>query len=127
MSPASVFTQNPLSAQQQCQAVLRVGPLNTRSVTPCDVRLSGYEARWPGYQGTAERALQSFQELTDRAALNVQPQRVDIVQMSQRTTIEEMVQQRPSPVTGATLALINQVELQTPLELGRLVKWVVAL
>jgi predicted Zn-dependent protease len=92
-------------------------------------RIVGYapEARWSTYQGTVERAQQTFQRLTDPVALNVQPQHVDIVQMSRRTTIEELARQRPSPVTGATLALINQVELQTPLELGRLVKWVVGL
>lgn len=85
------------------------------------------EARWSAYQATVERAQQTFQRLTDPAALNVQPHHVDIVQMSRRTTIEELARQRPSPATGATLALINQVELQTPLELGRLVKWVVGL
>ena len=90
-------------------------------------RLLGYapEARWPTYQATAERTLRSFQRLTDPTALNVQPQRVTIVRLSQRTTIEALVRQRASPVSGATLALINQVELQTPLESGRLVKWVV--
>ncbi len=90
-------------------------------------RLLGYapEARWPTYQAMAERTLQSFQRLTDPAALNAQPQRVTIVQIGQRTTIEALVRQRSSPVSGATLALINQVELQTLLESGRLVKWVV--
>jgi len=90
-------------------------------------RLIGYapEGRWSAYQSTVGRALQSFQRLTDPAALNVQPQHVDIVQLSQRTTIEALVRQRASPISGATLALINQVELQTPLEAGRLVKWVI--
>ena len=90
-------------------------------------RLLGYapEARWGNYQAMAQRTLQSFQRLTDPTALNVQPQRVDIVQISQRTTIDALARQRPSPVSGATLALINQVDLRTPLEAGRLVKWVV--
>jgi len=92
-------------------------------------RILGYtpEARWSAYQATVERAQQTFQRLTDPAALNVQPNHVDIVEMSRRTTIEELSRQRPSPATDATLALINQVEVQTPLELGRLVKWVVGL
>jgi predicted Zn-dependent protease len=75
--------------------------------------------------GAAERALQSFARLTDPAALAVQPQRLDIVRLDQRTTIEEMARKRPSPVPPATLGLLNQVELETPLEPGRLVKWVV--
>jgi predicted Zn-dependent protease len=90
-------------------------------------RLVGYatDARWPAVQLTVERALQSFARLTDPAALAVQPQRVDIVRIDRRTTIEEMARQRPSPVPAATLALVNQVEPQTPLESGRLVKWIV--
>lgn len=89
--------------------------------------LVGYtpEAGWPTHQAAVERALRSFQPLTDRGALNVQPQRLDIVKLARRTTIEALARQRPSPVSAATLALINQVELQTPLEAGRLIKWVV--
>jgi hypothetical protein len=65
-----------------------------------------------------------FQRLTDPTAEHA-PQRVDIVQVSQRTTIEALARQRPSPVSSETLARINQVELQTPFASGRLVKWVV--
>jgi predicted Zn-dependent protease len=89
--------------------------------------LVGYapDARWPTHQAAIERALRSFQPLTDRAALNVQPQRLDIVKLDGRTTIEALARQRPSPASAATLALLNQVGLQTPLESGRLIKWVV--
>jgi len=90
-------------------------------------RLVGYstEPRWPAVQAAAERALRSFARLTDPAALVVQPQRVDIVRLDRRTTIEEMARQRPSAASAATLALVNQVDPQTPLEPGRLVKWIV--
>lgn len=90
-------------------------------------RLLGYspESRWPAYQGVAQRALYSFGPVTDAAILNIQPQRLDVLVLDRRTTIAELAQQRPSPVPVATLALINQVEPQTPLEPGRLVKWVV--
>jgi predicted Zn-dependent protease len=90
-------------------------------------RIIGYapEASWPTYQATAERALQSFQRLTDPAALNVQPQHVDIVTVAGRTTIATLARQRASPVSAAGLALINQVELETPFASGRLVKWVI--
>ena len=90
-------------------------------------RLIGYatEARWPDYQPTAERSLLSFARLTDPAVLAVEPQRVTIVRTDRRTTIADLARQRPSPLPAATLALVNQVELDTPLEPGRLVKWVV--
>jgi predicted Zn-dependent protease len=89
-------------------------------------RIVGYapEARWPTYQATAEQTLQSFQRLTDPAALNVQPQHVAIVTLAGRTTIAQLALERTSPVTAANLAVINQVELQTPFASGRLVKWV---
>jgi predicted Zn-dependent protease len=85
------------------------------------------EARWSTYQVTAGRALQSFQRLTDPVALNVQPQRMDIVTLVRATTIAQLVRERPSPAAAATLALINQVELDTPFAAGRLVKWVVGI
>lgn len=83
------------------------------------------EARWSAYQATAERALQSFQRLTDPVALNVQPQHVDILTLVRLTTIAQLARERSSPVAAETLALINQVELQTSLASGRLVKWVI--
>jgi predicted Zn-dependent protease len=85
------------------------------------------EARWSTYQGVADRSALSFQRLTDAAALNVQPHRVDIVTLVRSTTIAQLAQERASPVGAATLALINQVELQTPFASGRLVKWVIGL
>lgn len=90
-------------------------------------RLLAYspEARWSARAGIAERAVHSFQPLTDPALLGVQPQQIDILTLDRRTTIAQLAQQRPSPVPAATLALLNQVDVQTPLEPGRLVKWVV--
>jgi predicted Zn-dependent protease len=92
-------------------------------------RIVGYapEARWSAYQSTAERAQRSFQRLSDPAALNVQPHHVDIVTLVRSTTIAQLARERSSPVGAATLALINQVELQTPFASGRLVKWVIGL
>jgi len=90
-------------------------------------RIVGYapEAQWSGYQGVAERAERSFQTLTDPVALNIQPQHVDILTLGASSTIALMLGQRSSPVSGAELALINQVETQTPFASGRLVKWVI--
>lgn len=90
-------------------------------------RIVGYapEARWSNYQSVTARTQHSFHQLTDPAALNAQPQRLTIVAIAQRTTIAALLRQRPSPASAETLALINQVELQTTLEPGRLIKWVV--
>ncbi|HXI33500.1 MAG TPA: M48 family metalloprotease [Gemmatimonadales bacterium] len=83
------------------------------------------EAKWSGYQGVAERAERSFQSLTDPVALNIQPQHVDVLTLGVSSTIALMLGQRSSPVSGAELALINQVETQTPFASGRLMKWVI--
>jgi predicted Zn-dependent protease len=90
-------------------------------------RLLGYspEARWSNYQGLAQHTLHSFGSVNDPAILNVQPQHLEILALDRRTTIAELAQQRPSPVPAATLALINHVEENTPLEPRQLVKWVV--
>ena len=90
-------------------------------------RLLGYapEDRWGSYRGQAERALASFAPLADSAALNVQPMRLRVFTVEHRTTITELARARPSPVPPATLALLNQVEENTTLEAGTLVKWIV--
>ena len=92
-------------------------------------RIVGYapEARWPSYQGVAEGAERSFQRLTDPAALNVQPQHMSIVTLARATTIAQLARERASPAAATTLALINQVEVDTPFASGRLVKWVIGL
>jgi predicted Zn-dependent protease len=85
----------------------------------------GVEASWPTYQNAAQRTLSSFGPVNDPAILDVQPQRIALITLDRRTTIAALAAQRPSPASRATLALINQVDETTPLEPGRLVKWVV--
>ena len=90
-------------------------------------RLLAYspETRWSNYQSVAQQTLTSFGSVNDPAILNVQPQHLTVFTLDRRTTIAELARQRPSPAPAATLALINQVEENTPLESGRIVKWVV--
>jgi predicted Zn-dependent protease len=89
-------------------------------------RLIGYapEANWAAAQPAIVRTLQSFQRLTDPAALSIQPRRLDIWTIPRRITLADLARQQPSPQTVEALALINQVEPGTTLEVGRLVKWV---
>jgi predicted Zn-dependent protease len=89
-------------------------------------RLLGYapRERWPSNKAAAEHALASFQALTDPRALAVQPQRLDIVVLDGRTTIEALTRSRATPVSADVLTLLNHVERSTPLESGRLIKWV---
>jgi predicted Zn-dependent protease len=85
----------------------------------------GPEQTWGNNQAAVQRAMSSFGRLTDPAMLNVQPQHLTLFTLDRRTTIAELARQRPAPVPVSTLALINQVDDNTTLEPGRLVKWVV--
>jgi predicted Zn-dependent protease len=130
-SPSHAPSHGLPSAGAQFAAATEGGPLGGTVLfvehSQAIFRLLGYapEARWSAHRAAVERALQSFQPLTDATALAVQPHRLDIVELSRSTTVEDLLGERPSPVPAATLALINHVDVGTRLESGRLVKWVV--
>jgi predicted Zn-dependent protease len=83
-------------------------------------RLLGYSVsdRWGDYEGEARRFIESFGELEDREALNVQPARVQIVKLSKELPLEAFERQYPSTVPLETLALINHVTPPAPLPAG---------
>lgn len=89
--------------------------------------LLGYApaARWGAQQATVERALRSFAVLTDRAILDIQPQRLDVITVDRASSIDVLRSRRPSPLTAEQLALINQVRVGEVLPVGRVLKWVV--
>ncbi len=82
------------------------------------------QARWAAHQVTIDRALRSFAVLTDRTALAVQPQRLDIITLDRASSLAELKARRPSPLSVEQLALINQVRTGEVLARGRTVKWV---
>ncbi len=69
--------------------------------------------------------LNSFRALTDPAALNVQPLRIELVTLDRSMTLTTFAQRYPSEVPVETLALLNQVELTEVMRQGTLVKRVV--
>ena len=87
-------------------------------------RLLAYapEARWPAYQGPARASVQSFERLTDPAALAVQPLKIAIVRADRAMTLEQFQQRYTSRVDVAALARLNQVEPGAQLAQGQLVK-----
>ncbi len=90
-------------------------------------QIVGYapEAAWANNQAAVEGSMRTFSTLTDPAALNVQPQKISIITPGSSTTIADLLRQRTSPLTAEQLALLNQVESNTPLAAGHPVKWVV--
>ncbi len=83
------------------------------------------QASWPNYEGAARAWVQSFQPLTDPAALAVQPLKIQIVRADRAMTIEQFQQRYPSQVDVAALARVNQLEPGAQLAAGQLVKRVV--
>jgi predicted Zn-dependent protease len=90
-------------------------------------RLLGYglAASWPPLAAVAERSIGSFERLTDRAVLSIQPDRLRFVQLSSSLTLEQFVARYPSTVPPETIALINQIGPDQRLAQGQRVKRIV--
>jgi hypothetical protein len=90
-------------------------------------RVMGYApaAAWPARAGAVERALGTFQRLTDAAALGVQPNRLEIVRLNTAMSFADFMRRYPSEVPAAQIALINQVNETSAFPPGAMVKRVV--
>lgn len=76
--------------------------------------------------GEVDAAARSFRALTDAAALNVQPAKLQIVTLDAAMTGAQFAQRHASGnVTAETLYLINGIDATTPLSRGMLLKRVV--
>jgi predicted Zn-dependent protease len=90
-------------------------------------RLLGYgtPAGWQARGATTRAALESFQRVTDRSILDVQPRRLAIVRLPAAMDFQEFLRRYPSTDEPGVVALINGVEPGARLEAGRLMKRVV--
>ena len=79
-----------------------------------------YSQYRPDLRGVAD----SFERLTSSSALNRQPARMDVVTVRNATTFRSLLSGREIPLgmTAETLAIMNEVELDTRLEAGTKVK-----
>ena len=66
--------------------------------------------RYGAYERTFANVIGSFNRLTDAAALNVQPRRLDTIRLDRAMTLSAFNQRYPSTIPMAELAIINQVE-----------------
>jgi predicted Zn-dependent protease len=92
-------------------------------------QLLGYtpQSRFGAYDQLFEGVIGSFRPVTDRAILNVQPSRVDIVRIGTRMTLSEFSRRYDSEIPLAELAIINQAAgPETSFEAGSLLKRVVS-
>lgn len=90
-------------------------------------RLLGYasQASWRAFASPVASAITTFQPLTDRAILAVQPWTLDIVTLPAATSLQTYVSLNPSPIPIDELARLNRVTADEVLSAGTHIKRVV--
>ena len=81
--------------------------------------------RWRSYGDTLSSSLATFERVTDRRLLDVQPGRLDVVSIPSAMTLEEFNRRYPSTVDLRTVAIINQAETNTRFSAGTELKRIV--
>ncbi|MGD2151879.1 MAG: M48 family metalloprotease [Gemmatimonadales bacterium] len=81
--------------------------------------------RWSTYDDVFRSSFGTFDRLTDSAALNAQPARLEIVRIDRPMTLAQFADRYPSTVDIETLELINRVDADETIAAGELVKRVV--
>jgi predicted Zn-dependent protease len=79
-------------------------------------------ASFNGYNSTFRQVSGSFRQLTDPAALNVQPKKIEIVRLPSRMSLVVFNSRYPSTISLDELAIINGVQNTDSFEAGTLVK-----
>lgn len=104
--PGSVYFQ----AQTEQGVVRGVTTFLTHAGTT--LQLLGYTAatELPAYDETFRATFTSFGELTDPAALNVQPARIELVKLPAPMTVKDFYAKYPSTIPLEEVALINGVQ-----------------
>ncbi|MGQ0642774.1 MAG: M48 family metalloprotease, partial [Gemmatimonadaceae bacterium] len=87
----------------------------------------GYSSqqRYASYQNVFRASIGSFSQLTDPAALNAQPARIELVTLPRDMTIDTFIQTYPSSISPQDVMLLNDAPTGTTLRAGKLVKRVV--
>ncbi|MFL6201322.1 MAG: M48 family metalloprotease [Thermoanaerobaculia bacterium] len=81
--------------------------------------------RWRSYGDTLSSALGTFERVTDRRLLDVQPSKLDVVSIPSAMTLEEFNRRYPSTVDLKTVAIINQADANTRFSAGTELKRIV--
>jgi predicted Zn-dependent protease len=81
--------------------------------------------RWGSYSNALSSALATFERVTDRRLLDVQPSRLDVVSIPSAMTLEEFNRRYPSTVDLRTIAIINQADTNTRFSAGTELKRIV--
>ena len=74
------------------------------------------------YSDDITQSLASFDRVTDRRVLDVEPRRVDVVKLRQGESLAGFVRDYPSTVPQQTVALVNNLDSGSNLQAGELYK-----
>ena len=87
-------------------------------------QIIGYtsSSRFGRYSSVFERTMESFAELTDRRLLDVEPKRIDIVEISSSMSVESFNERYPSTISMDQLLLLNGWTSGQRVEAGSLAK-----
>lgn len=90
-------------------------------------RVLGYapEGAWAARRGAVVASLRSFQPVTDRTILDIQPSRIELVTVPRGMTFQEFLTEFPSTVPEETIGTINQLDPGDRVERGTVLKRVV--
>ena len=107
------------AAQTQAGAVIR-GLAAFVSHEGKVFQLLGYtsSARWPRYAELMNQTVSSFERLTDRRHLDVEPRKLSIVNLPRAMSLRQFAERYPSTVPLETLAIINETTADGSLEAG---------
>jgi predicted Zn-dependent protease len=82
-------------------------------------------ARWSAYASVVDAAILSFSQLTDRSILDVQPLRLDVVTISEPTSITSFHQRNGPAISVEDLAALNRTSAGAVQPAGSMIKTVV--
>lgn len=90
-------------------------------------RLLGFasSAAWSRRAAAVEATISSFQQVTDRTVLSVEPRKLEVVRVPSALSFEEFVGRYPSTVADETISLINHAFTEGRFPSGALAKRVV--
>lgn len=80
------------------------------------------QQRWGGVDRATADTFRSFERVTDRRLLDVEPLRIRLAELDRPTTLRDLHGRWTSPVDLATLALINGLDADEPVEAGTWIK-----
>jgi predicted Zn-dependent protease len=75
-------------------------------------------ARWPHYADIINQTLNTFERLTDRRYLDVEPKKLRVVDLPRAMSLREFAERYPSTAPVETVAIINETTVDGSLEAG---------